>query len=790
MPPLNEEQRTTSRITALVLINAMIFQEELARQDERVTPLRRCISGDLFADPPSRALASHWTYILEDINYLPIFQAARDLIVQLPASEDVERALVFLGERALDITKRSSPLRHDLMGRVFHQLLLDAKYLGTYYTSIPAATILLKLALAPASWDTQWADSSNIGDLRIGDLACGTGTLLMAAAEAVTDNYVRGCSELGRAPDLRQLHRRLIEDIIYGYDVLPTALHLTASTLALRSSDVTFHISHLFSLPLGGPEDRLGSIEFLSGSSIGVTTNLFGPTLDVQTFSGTGPKAGMTSLPQLDLCVMNPPFTRSVGGNLLFGSLPDKVQRLRMQERLKREVSRTFTQASITAGLGSVFVAVADRHLKTGGRLALVLPRALLSGVAWNKTRELLRNKYEVEHVIVSHDPGRWNFSENTDLSEVLVVARKTKGTEEKSHGVGSAAGRVTCVNLWSNPRTSTEALSIASSIARNAAPDLTEGQGALPIESGGAKIGEAVSVAWSAFRDGSWMLPCAFAQSDLARVAEQLRGGMVRLPGSEGQKKVRLCTLGDLGVLGPDRRDIHDGFALSKSPTAYPALWGHNADRCTCMKAEANAYLSPLPSAKPGRTLRKVTDLWPRAGRVFLAERMWLHTQRLVAVALGERGLSNVWWPLALHSGSEEEAAVLVMWLNSTLGLLMLLAQRDETRGAWVDFKKPSLTSIPVLDVRNLASAQKRRLGRVFSDLGTREVLPLPKMGSDPVRQQIDDAFSSALGLPDLSLVRRLLGREPVISLTPMPEAEEHAARRSGVETATLLAQ
>ena len=34
--------------------------------------------------------------------------------------------------------------RHDLMGRIYHWLLHHAKYLGTYYTSVSSATLLLK----------------------------------------------------------------------------------------------------------------------------------------------------------------------------------------------------------------------------------------------------------------------------------------------------------------------------------------------------------------------------------------------------------------------------------------------------------------------------------------------------------------------------------------------------------------------------------------------------------------------------------------------------------------------
>ena len=71
---------------------------------------------------------------------------------------------------------------------------------------------------------------------------------------------------------------------------------------------------------------------------------------------------------------MNPPFVRSVGGNLLFGSLPDD-ERAKLQAELKRLVK--LIGANATAGLGSVFVALADRYLEVGGRIAFVLPAAL-----------------------------------------------------------------------------------------------------------------------------------------------------------------------------------------------------------------------------------------------------------------------------------------------------------------------------------------------------------------------------------------------------------------------------
>ena len=62
----------------------------------------------------------------------------------------------------------------------FTPLLTDAKFTGAYYTSIPAATLLARLVFHnwPAGLD--WSDHEFPGSLNVADLACGTGTLLMA----------------------------------------------------------------------------------------------------------------------------------------------------------------------------------------------------------------------------------------------------------------------------------------------------------------------------------------------------------------------------------------------------------------------------------------------------------------------------------------------------------------------------------------------------------------------------------------------------------------------------------
>ena len=101
---------------------------------------------------------------------------------------------------------------------------------------------------------------------------------------------------------------------------------------------------------------------------------------------------------------------------------------------------------SATAGLGALFVPLAKRHVKLGGRIAFVLPVALATGEAWSAIRRLIANDFHLEVVITSHDFERPNFSENTDLSEILFIARRLRRKEKP--------GATNYVNLWRNPRT------------------------------------------------------------------------------------------------------------------------------------------------------------------------------------------------------------------------------------------------------------------------------------------------------------------------------------------------
>lgn len=765
----NQTEQTTAvrQIAALVLLNAMLFHEELTRVEPRVKTLHACLNTGSMHD----ALLKQWKRILDEIDYHAVFALARGLLENLPPDRLLDDALGQCVPIVRALIRQRVMLRHDLAGRIYHLLLGDiAKPLGTFYTSVPSATLLLRLALAPDRWHIDWSDPAAVGRLRIADLACGTGTLLMAAVQAIVDNYMRSATP-PQPEHRKQLLKDLLEEGIYGLDVLQSAVHLTASTLALPIPEVMARGMRLYTMPLGFVREngrevpRFGSLDLLSGAPVSPQLSLY-PELGGQTAErATNPQRQLEQLclPLLDLVCMNPPFTRTCGDNLLFGSLPES-ERTRMQKAFQDWCKRNGVEASITAGLGAVFIAAADRCLKPDGRLAFVLPKTLLSGPAWQKSRNLLGRSYTLEYLIVSHDPERWHFSENTDLSETLFVARKVPKPRSKSRKV-SGSGTL-CLNLWHNPDNPVDALLLAEEV-RKLAPAGNTPQ-TFDLWLGDSKWGEALYLPDAHFKSlPHWMLPCAYAQRELT-------DALLTLQTKHEYKgvKVPLAPLDTLGGLGPDRRGVHTAFHVldpNSTPTQYPAFWGHEADAVDTLQQQPNCHLSPKTHA--------AQRLWSQAGDILLAERMWLNTQRLVAVHMSQPVLSNVWWPFALKHGlATQHAKALVLWQNCSLGLLMLFGNRQETRGAWVSFKKQSLSKLPVLDVRKLSAQQLHQLEQAFNALSGQPLLPLPQMAADPVRAKIDSAVAQALGLPDLTPLREQLAREPVISLQPLRQQRQSA--------------
>ena len=522
---------------------------------------------------------------------------------------------------------------------------------------------------------------------------------------------------------------------------------------------------NLYVMPLGseGPNISLGSLDFLGVSEAAVqfalsTDNTGVATRGAERVSGEGSQGveeGVTAtLPDLDLAIMNPPFTRSVGGNLLFGSLP-QAERRKLQAELSRRLKSR--QASATAGLGAAFVAAAAPKLRPGeGRLALVLPATVCTGPSWEQTRSLIERDFTLDMVISSHDPVRWNFSDSTDLSEALLVAtRRPEAGDSEEH-------RTTFVNLWQNPDGVLDAHRVALALTA-ATPARIEESGTALLEVDGRHVGEVFSVPESRHPGRKWS-GVQFARSDVARSAIRLlENGEIWVPGQRGTAKISLCHLDEIGQVGPDRRRLVDGFDRTDSITAYPIVAGHDTEQRKTLVCSPDSYLSPLQHPRGGQRPGYGDHLWQQSSHLLVAERLRLDTTRVVAMRSDTAVLSNVWWPVRVENEYVEKA--LALWLNSSLGLLTILAQRTSTEGGWVAMKKADLEELPVLNPRQLSPSQLQTMSDLFDEMVKSEFERLPVMATCQSRCALDDGLSQILGLPDLGTLRALLASEPVVS-------------------------
>jgi hypothetical protein len=216
MPPIDADLKVC-RIASLTLTNAMIFQQVLAERDPRVESLSRTVKGEHIAE----SLLETWTFIIEKIDYLPIFTTANEIMKDLIGVPGVDAALKRLGDAALRITSRRAALRHDLMGRIYHRLLADAKYFGAFYTTVPAATLLLKLTLDPANGDIDWADLDQIAESLNDPLHRKLRQLRCLHRRFDCFRVERTSSRAGVAPaEVQRLSRRTFSPTTIGYGKL------------------------------------------------------------------------------------------------------------------------------------------------------------------------------------------------------------------------------------------------------------------------------------------------------------------------------------------------------------------------------------------------------------------------------------------------------------------------------------------------------------------------------------------------------------------------------------------
>ena len=293
----------TRRMACAIIANALIFHERIAGMHEGINPLLMVCGPDI-PNPQIKTLTA-WDAILK-INYFPIFQIARDLLRQLPSGPS-KQILDILRDTAQQVDAAGVDNARDLTGRIFQRLISDRKYLASFYTRPASAALLARLAVAKLD-GVDWSDPEAVASLRVGDFACGTGALLSAAYEQIAARHERA------GGDPETIHPAMIEETLFGCDVMPSAVHITGATLSGAYPNISYGQSRIYALKYGRQDDgsvKLGSLELLRSSQEPALFNTSDPDLRA---GSTGEQTAAQVTVEIeddsfDLVIMNPPFT-------------------------------------------------------------------------------------------------------------------------------------------------------------------------------------------------------------------------------------------------------------------------------------------------------------------------------------------------------------------------------------------------------------------------------------------------------------------------------------------------
>ena len=747
----------TRRMAGAILANALIFHERIAGMHDDVRPLR-LLGGPAATNLQDATLQdatlqdatlqnatlqdatlAAWNRILE-INYYPIFAIAKDILMQLPSGEAAQ-VLDVLQPTAQQVNAAGVDNAHDLTGRIFQRLIADRKYLATFYTLPASAALLARLAVAKLE-GVDWSNAGALGQLRIGDFACGTGALLSAVYEQIASRHERA------GGDPAALHPVMLEEVLYGCDVMPSAVHITGATLAGAQPNIGYRNSRLYTMPYGRQEDgavKIGSLELLQPSNVYTLFNTSDPALRTGSAGEETAAQVNVEIPDasFDLVIMNPPFTRATNHEGAHADVTNPVfaafdasrdDQTAMGNRINQLGKGSCYHGN--AGIASAFVALADKKLKPGGVLALVLPLSAAAGLSWQAFRKMLADNYtDLTILSIAANGKEMSFSSDTGMAECLVIARKNVGASL----VGAPSPRTRFASLRHRPAGFAHASAIAKNIIDSEyiwqIEDGPYGGTNLPVGDDiiGAMLTASPSddVHWGGVR----LLDYALAQTAYA-----LANSKLWLPGSPNALELKIAPLNSVGQLGLVDRDINGPAPrgpfdkIAPSPTAtYPALWNHDAKQETRLVCEPDSQLQVRQGMET-----KAAVAWATASRPHINREYTFGSQPLAVAFTVQKSIGGTAWP-NVSFNDERFDYVFAVWGNSTLGLLAYWWHSSRQQSSKARMTIRSAESLPILDFRTLTDAQLATAEAIFNEFRDKELQPAYLADADPNRALLD---------------------------------------------------
>ena len=723
----------TRRMACAVVANAMVFHDRIAHMHPDITHLDALWQSAI--DNPKVKITTEWNKVLM-INYFPIFDVARQIVSSM-FPHTAARILERLRGTAGRINALGANFGHDLTGRIFQRLIVDRKYLATFYTLPASAALLARLAVAKMD-AVDWADADAVGKLRVGDFTCGTGALLSAVYERFTTLHENA------GGDAAALHKTMIEDVLYGCDVMPSAIHITGSTLSGIQPNMEYENSRLYTMPYGRQDDgtvAIGSLELLQSSAVMTLFNTSDPALRTGSVREEVAEQVIADVPDesFDLVIMNPPFTSNTKHrDSREGVVNAAFAAFNASQEDQRDMSKQWyrlSKGSCNHGHagGSGFVALADKKARPGGVIAFVLPLTVINGSSWAKVRQLLATRYtDITVVSIAANGSNMSFSSDTGMGECLIIARKLRSGEKSGE-------RGEFVSLRRRAGNFAHAQELSKLMLDCQCRQLEDGPyGGTPLYCGDEIEGEALGAPLDRYSVG-WGV-ARINDTSVAQTAHALTIGKLWLPAESEQYELPIVPLNSVGQRGHDHQmfisDAHKGpFHKSDASetSTYPSLWNHKAPK------EKRMVCVPDSQMIVNRGMEaRANELWTTASRSHLTLDFRFTSQPLAAAFTERKSIGGTAWPNVIFNDERFDFAF-SLWENCTLGLLLYWwysSRQQDGRGRTA---MRTIETLPILDFRALSDAQLAKAETIFEEFREREFKPAYLADADENRALLD---------------------------------------------------
>ena len=567
-----------------------------------------------------------------------------------------------------------------------------------------------------------------------------------------------------------------MESCLYGIDISPVAAHLTAASLSNIEPAVDYHHTNIGVAAVCGPKGRTGSLELLTQESIGDILGAAGAT----TITDSGAHSDISAPhKQFDVIVMNPPYSRTRGGQALFDVAgATDTQRRKAQRRASQLLKNT--PANLKAGLGSAFCELARIKLKPGGRLALVLPMTAAASPAWADTRRSLETHFD-DLMVVSLAAGskgkEESLSEDTSMGEMLLFA-----TRNNSDTANTNSEAMTAVVIDQQFESTFQAAETARAITQTTSNTRQDAR-----TDGVIYLGQTQTGRWTRtpLRHGAPWPEVGAADFGVITLIEKLiaTGDLTPIGAHKPVTSVPMTTIGDLFDVGPTHDRIgypHEGdprgaFEVHKITDTLirsdELLWASNNTTQTSIQTQPTHYGTPSGKTNPAAIRATKSTLFYQRGI------RWT-SQKLLAAVTTRETLGGRAWASLTHDDPDVRFGFAI-WANSSLGMALHWTRGQRQQQGRTQTQIGAIKTMPCPDFTNPTLKQHAHLLRTTNpELVTTTLDRACNAASDPGREQLDEATAWMLGLNDTTPLRNIANnwtREPSVlgnrtQTTPRP--------------------